>query len=290
MVLMCILIGLVDRDHMGWHFWFTRLAVSLFYLHNLVYGQGSAFNGVAWSLEVEIQFYCMAPLLAFVFALADKVSRRTLLVGTILVAILVQSAFLNVSRVHLSIAGEIQFFLIGFLIADFYLNEWKEGAASRSALWDLGALAIVPFALLDRGVLANFVTPFLILALCCAAFRGVLVHWILTRPILTTTGGMCYTLYLYHFPVIVLLMTLTHSLFRNQNPILYYFIQFGFTVIALAEICVPLFAVIERPCMRTDWTKRLSAKLGFRTGAVEGAAAKQRPAELRITATVGDEG
>jgi peptidoglycan/LPS O-acetylase OafA/YrhL len=101
---------------------------------------------------------------------------------------------------------------------------------------------------------------------------------------------MCYTLYLYHFPVIVLLMTLTHSLFRNQNPILYYFIQFGFTVIALAEICVPLFAVIERPCMRTDWTKRLSAKLGFRTGAVEGAAAKQRPAELRITATVGDEG
>ena len=34
---------------------------SLFYVHNIVYDAHSAVNGVAWSLEVEIQFYLLAP-------------------------------------------------------------------------------------------------------------------------------------------------------------------------------------------------------------------------------------
>src|SRR5690606_13995932 len=40
-----------------------HLGVSAVYLHNMVYGESSAINGVAWSLEIEIQFYLLAPLL-----------------------------------------------------------------------------------------------------------------------------------------------------------------------------------------------------------------------------------
>ena len=48
--------------------WFTNsghllflphFIASLFYFHGLVYGEASWINGVAWSLEIEVQFYLM---------------------------------------------------------------------------------------------------------------------------------------------------------------------------------------------------------------------------------------
>jgi peptidoglycan/LPS O-acetylase OafA/YrhL len=42
---------------------FPHLLASLGYVHNLVFGTQSRINGVAWTLEVEVQFYIMAPLL-----------------------------------------------------------------------------------------------------------------------------------------------------------------------------------------------------------------------------------
>jgi len=42
-------------------------AASLVYMHSLVFGDMSTVNPPAWSLEVEIQFYIMAPLLALTF-------------------------------------------------------------------------------------------------------------------------------------------------------------------------------------------------------------------------------
>ena len=41
-----------------------NFAASLFYIHNLVFNAHSAVNGVAWTLEVEVQFYILAPLLS----------------------------------------------------------------------------------------------------------------------------------------------------------------------------------------------------------------------------------
>src|ERR1700730_9322603 len=40
---------------------------SLFYVHNLVYHEVSKILPVAWSLEVEVQFYILAPLLCCIF-------------------------------------------------------------------------------------------------------------------------------------------------------------------------------------------------------------------------------
>jgi peptidoglycan/LPS O-acetylase OafA/YrhL len=48
-----------------------HLAASAVYMHNLIFGAfPGAVNGVAWSLEVEIQFYCLVPLLALLFAIS----------------------------------------------------------------------------------------------------------------------------------------------------------------------------------------------------------------------------
>src|SRR5215475_15059043 len=55
-----------------------NLIASLFYSHGLVYGRESAINGVAWSLEIEIQFYLLTPLLVLMFRLRNAAARRAL--------------------------------------------------------------------------------------------------------------------------------------------------------------------------------------------------------------------
>ena len=42
-------------------------AERLAYVHNAVYASESPINNVTWSLEIEVQFYLLAPLLASVF-------------------------------------------------------------------------------------------------------------------------------------------------------------------------------------------------------------------------------
>src|SRR5215470_18752753 len=60
-----------------------NLIASLFYSHGLVYGRESLINGVTWSLEIEIQFYLLVPLLVKVFRLPNARTRRALLTSLI---------------------------------------------------------------------------------------------------------------------------------------------------------------------------------------------------------------
>ena len=53
-----------------------HLLASLFYVHSLTYGTWSRINFVAWSLEIEVQFYLLAPLLAWLFAIPGRRLRR----------------------------------------------------------------------------------------------------------------------------------------------------------------------------------------------------------------------
>jgi peptidoglycan/LPS O-acetylase OafA/YrhL len=71
----------------GFHDMAPHLLASFFYLHNLIYGAfAGAVNGVAWSLEIEIQFYILVPLLALLFAISDARVRRTLVISIMVAA------------------------------------------------------------------------------------------------------------------------------------------------------------------------------------------------------------
>jgi peptidoglycan/LPS O-acetylase OafA/YrhL len=73
---------------------YPHLAASLFYLHNLIYGSASPVIGVAWSLEIEVQFYVVVPLLTFLFAIRKRWLRRLSLVALVLGILSAQSLFL----------------------------------------------------------------------------------------------------------------------------------------------------------------------------------------------------
>ena len=53
-----------------------RLLASMTYTHNAIYNEFSQVNFLAWSLEIEFQFYVLAPMLVLVFRLRQLLLRR----------------------------------------------------------------------------------------------------------------------------------------------------------------------------------------------------------------------
>ena len=94
-----------------------HLLASFAYLHNMIYGAfPGAVNTVAWSLEIEIQFYFLAPLLTILFAISKPLLRRGLILLLMLSAGLVSNPLYPTLHLHASIAYYLAFFLAGFLV------------------------------------------------------------------------------------------------------------------------------------------------------------------------------
>jgi peptidoglycan/LPS O-acetylase OafA/YrhL len=235
-----------------------HLAASLLYVHNLVYGASSPVIGVAWSLEIEVQFYLLVPLLTLMFGVRNPRVRRCTLMGFAFVLQAIEVICLHGSRISLSILAYLPFFLVGFVLADLFLADWRE-APSRSLWWDVVALVGWPVLLIvlhfDR--LAHWAFPYLVLLLYCAAFRGLFTNYFFTNRWITCIGGMCYSIYLIHYEVISLVGRFTRRMGMHQPYWLYLSVQLAVVGVAILLLCGTYFVLLEKPCMRRDWPQRL---------------------------------
>jgi peptidoglycan/LPS O-acetylase OafA/YrhL len=100
----------------------------------------------------------------------------------------------------------------------------------------------------------------MILFCCLAAFRGTLTAKFLGHPWITTMGGMCYTIYMYHWLMISALVRVTGGL-RTHILWLDLLIQFVLMSVIIIGVCAVLFALFERPFMQRDWPARLWNKI-----------------------------
>ena len=233
-----------------------HLGASLAYLHNAIFGQQSAINPVAWTLEVEVQFYCLAPLLGSVFAVRSRIGRRVMLAGIILLAGILQTAYWDGPPVlKLTILYAIQYFLAGFLLADIYLVDWKERPASHWG-WDLPSFLCWPLIFLPGDLTVWIYLPFLMLAVYISAFRGVIFNRLFTNPFITITGGMCYTIYLFHYQLIPAAFGMTKPVHIGNGFSLYFVLQVFLVAPIVLLASGVYFALVERPCMARDWPRR----------------------------------
>ncbi|MFT3683823.1 MAG: acyltransferase [Phycisphaerales bacterium] len=246
-----------------------HLAASIFYCHYYVYHDASTINGVAWSLEVEVQFYILAPLLSMVFIVRPSAARRALIVAAAVASCLAQAAFQRPLWHGFGIWNQLHFFLVGFLLADFYLTDWKD--KPRSIAGDLlgvagwVGLAATLLCLVRPGdTVAGPVTHLCafvcVFAAYAGAFRGTISHRIFSLPFLFLIGGMCYTVYLWHYVVISLvggqLLKVVHSTGNPGADLAIYFVALFPLVVAVSAV---LFVLVEKPCMKKDWPQRLLA-------------------------------
>ncbi len=237
-----------------------HLAASAVYQHGLIYGEMSLINGVAWSLEVEIQFYVLVPLLTAVFAVPQIGRRRAIIVAGMLAAALVHLIpAATLGRASMTIIYFLAYFLAGFLLADIYLVSWRE-RPTQDWRWDAVSVAawIATVWVVRDPRVAAFILPLLFLTACAALFRALAVRALLTHPILTTIGGMCYTIYLYHFVLIAAGGRITMRVPMPSSYTLALLVQLlllGAIVIAGSAV---LFWLVERPCMRRDWPQQVA--------------------------------
>ena len=231
---------------------------SLTYTHNFFYpGQVPFINGVAWSLEVEFQFYFLAPFLSYIFIFKKNV-RRLVLTASILLLITMQSIFLIQFT---SLFLFLQYFLLGFLFADFYITKDYK-AINKAVSIPLGILSLLCIMamphdehlnnyqiLIYRICLMIFLFIFFYMALFSASWKK-----ILSIPFIATVGGMCYTIYLIHFPIIKIMLQGIGNNMNFTNYFLANYILINICVLFVVLVLSALFyKKIEQPCMKSDW-------------------------------------
>jgi peptidoglycan/LPS O-acetylase OafA/YrhL len=233
-----------------------HLGASLIYLHSAWYGQPSAINPVAWTLEVEVQFYCLAPLLAMVYRIRSRVARRAILAGAVLLAGSVQTlCWGGPARARLSILFAIQFFLMGLWLADVYVVDWNQRPASHWR-WDVVSLLCWPLIFVPGDLQVWIFLPFLILAVYIAAFQGVIFKRMFRNPAVTTLGGMCYTIYLFHYQLIPGVLRFSGPWRLGGGLDTYCALQLAIYAPILLLVSGVYFVFVERPCMARDWPRR----------------------------------
>jgi peptidoglycan/LPS O-acetylase OafA/YrhL len=226
---------------------------SLFYVHYFVYGHGSDLIAAAWSLEIEVQFYFLAPLLAHVFMIPSARIRRIVLIVGILVCGLFQYGvdYPAHSPMHgWTILSSLHWFLSGLLLADFYVVG-ELNCSRKPYSWDLAGIAawVAIWCVVFCRFHIHVLVPFLILCAYAAAFKGRFLRAALSMPWVFIFGGMCYTIYLYHS--LVKAAVGQHTIRMQLGSTL------GIEAIAqgliispfIALLCSLLFVVAEKPFM-----------------------------------------
>ena len=233
-----------------------HVLATMAYVHTLTYAQPPV-NFVAWTLEVEIQFYVLAPLVMRLFCIPHTAVRRSALL-----ALMLGMGFLQLHGPEgLRFTGSIlfygNFFLAGLLVADVWALDLPDRRYSWG--WDvigfagLGLLFTVPSTLL-----AHVLLPFLLALICLAALRSLLFRRWLATPWIAVLGGMCYSIYLLHATVITAVFKLSrHLILPHALLVENYLIQVLLIGVPVLFVSGFYFRFVEQPCMRPDWPSTL---------------------------------
>jgi peptidoglycan/LPS O-acetylase OafA/YrhL len=254
-------ISIAIYTHTPWRTIFPPFAASAVYLHGFFFRGTEFINPVAWTLEMEVQFYLLVPLLTLVFLLRNRWLRRSLLgaVSIALPAMLQHFVFGKISGTSPfwpTIGWLLQYFLAGMLLSDLYVTEIPSWRASW--LWDVVSGAAW-CALLFIGLPPFFypLEPLLIAVAFIGAFRGVLLRRLFSVEWLAVLGGMCYSIYLWHFFVIALVFKVSRHVLVTRDLLANFLVQSVLILPCILVFCVLYFVLIERPCMDPAWPQKL---------------------------------
>jgi peptidoglycan/LPS O-acetylase OafA/YrhL len=228
------------------------LVSALFYLNNN-FKLGPSINAVAWSLEIEVQFYILAPLLCYVFLL-PKNYRRMLL--ALLIILLPVAQFYFPPGVK-TIYSYLQYFLVGFLLVDLYVGNFNIILPKIMSII-IGILSFFAmFFIKDIASWGEIIFLFSIFVFYFLALNDKFWKKIFSAKYLTIIGGMCYTIYLWHSYILSAIINKTAFLKISNSYLSALFLQCLISLPLLLLFSTILYLLIERPCMNKNWPKDL---------------------------------
>jgi peptidoglycan/LPS O-acetylase OafA/YrhL len=239
---------------------------SLFYIHNISFDWPSLLLPVAWSLELEVHFYLLAPFLFTAFYLS-KPSRRLVLSFIILGLPWVQAHFQTWTYY---LFHYIQYFLMGLVLADFYLERPKIKTEGWMGIIFGGIL--LGYVVFSPHVRTHVITSQweIVQAMVFPLGIGVFYYIVLTNSFwkkvfslrgVSLIGGMCYSIYLVHLPVISFVMRYLVNHQFSQSYAGQFLVYLAASLPVVLVVGAAYFLLIEKPCMDPQWPGKLTAKL-----------------------------
>ncbi len=232
---------------------FPHLLASALYLHNILFGGMSEINFLAWSLEVEFQFYMLAPaLLAGLIALGGWGRRLVLLLLVLAGGWVYPSNPLAGLGAGANLVGFFGFFAAGVLAAEVYVGRWRE-RPPVSWNWDIVAL-VGWVGLLAALLVGDEARSWISIGVLLALLGSLGGRWsarILGWAPVYLIGGMCYTLYLYHFLIISAVGRFILPWLGAAHPLWVDLLMAGSIIIPVVLAAgTVLFLITEKPFMR----------------------------------------
>jgi len=249
----------------------TSLLASLFYIHSPIYGTFPRLFGPGWSLEIEVQFYILAPVFFTLLYFVRNNARRRMIEAVLLVG-----GFASASYFTPGPAPPLGPIFWQYTLLRFFIFFWMGVvmASNQEALRNLleklpnVLMQILPWAgvaaifLADSIFVKNPDPAYLVqIAGVALAFFGVLddrssFKRFCSRPWVSLIGGACYSIYLVHLQVLQIVTNIVIK-HLHTNSWLGTLAICSVILIPLVLICgLGFYTIIERTFMLPDWPQR----------------------------------
>lgn len=224
-----------------------HLLASAVYLHNFIYSSISTVLPVAWSLEIEVQFYILAPLFCLVFLLRNDVVRWGLQLSIIVCSAIYWFNTWNVLHVFVY----LHYFFSGILLADLYCRKINLIKNEKLGLL-IGVFALLGFLFLPS---LKYMPGYFIKIVCMFfLFHTVLINQFVKKifcvQALVIIGGMCYSIYLLHLAIVSVTgrLLIQSGIDISNRSLLPLFLILFMAIVLIGSAL--FFILVEKPFMK----------------------------------------